>query len=52
MTITCIAEGPGGFIQCIIENKEKVNSLYATTLYSKNKDIPDWATSLKNNKAK
>jgi 23S rRNA U2552 (ribose-2'-O)-methylase RlmE/FtsJ len=50
LNIFCMAEAPGGFIQCLLENKHNIDKLYATTLYSTNKDIPDWATSIKKNK--
>lgn len=50
LNIFCMAEAPGGFIQCILENKSQIQSLYATTLYSKNKDIPEWCWSIKRNK--
>ena len=51
-----IAEGPGGFIECIVNYRNKYFSIkddiYAITLIDDNKDIPSWKKSykfLKNN---
>lgn len=53
LNIATLAEGPGGFLEAII-NLRKINkyinyndSYYGITLYNLNKDIPEW--SLKNN---
>ena len=46
--VACIAEAPGGFIQCILEMNTNTN-IYGITLVSDNKDIPYWNNSLLNN---
>ena len=50
---SCIAEGPGGFIQCIhdIYNKKilVINKIYAITLISSNSKVPYWNTNIINN---
>ena len=38
----CLAEGPGGFIECINQFKNKNCSIYGITLKSTHKDIPGW----------
>lgn len=38
---TCIAEGPGGFIQYLYNTN--VTDIYGITLISKNKNIPTWS---------
>lgn len=43
----CIAEGPGGFIQYLNDNKN-VNDIYGITLISKDKNIPTWSYKLYN----
>lgn len=43
MTITCIAEGPGGFIQCINHNSNSKHNIYGITLLSKQRNIPYWS---------
>ena len=54
--ILCLAEGPGGFIEAIINYRKKFNildTINAITLKSTNKDIPGWKKSnkfLNNNK--
>lgn len=50
LKVYCMAEAPGGFIQCMLENKEKIMKLYATTLYSNNKEVPEWSSKIKQNK--
>jgi len=51
--ITSIAEGPGGFIQSILYNYNKmnieINNINGLTLKSNNKNIPDWHPLIKNN---
>ena len=46
-----IAEGPGGFIECIVNYRNKYFSIkddiYAITLIDDNKDIPSWKKSYK-----
>ena len=43
--ITCIAEGPGGFIQSILHNMRHTNyKINGITLISKSKDIPYWSS--------
>jgi len=54
-SFSCIAEGPGGFIQCIhdIYNKKSINinSIYGITLISSDRKVPYWNTNiLTNNK--
>ena len=50
---SCIAEGPGGFIQCIHDtyNKKKINikKIYGITLISSNSKVPYWNTNIINN---
>jgi len=45
-SLSCIAEGPGGFIQCIhdIYNKKQldINNVYGITLISDDRKIPYW----------
>lgn len=42
----CLAEGPGGFIEAIVNYRkqfyDKTDSIYAITLRSTHKDIPGW----------
>ena len=49
LKIACIAEGPGGFIESIINYRKRVgkfeDSIYAITLKSTNNDIPGWKKS-------
>ena len=47
-TIFCMAEAPGGFIQSLLEHKVNISKIYANTLLSKNKDVPNWNHSLLN----
>ena len=38
-----LAEGPGGFVEAMINfRKNKLDNVYAMTLISSNKDIPNW----------
>lgn len=41
-----LSEGPGGFFQCFIENRHKLNiyndKIYGITLKENNDNIPDW----------
>lgn len=38
-----LAEGPGGFVEAMINfRKNKLDNIYAMTLISNNKDIPNW----------
>ena len=52
--VCCIAEGPGGFIQSLLNNykKKKINlkKIYGITLISNNSDIPVWNIRILNNK--
>ena len=52
--ISCIAEGPGGFIQCLHDtySKKKLNihSIYGITLISDDKRVPFWNTLVTQNK--
>ena len=54
LNITCIAEGPGGFIQSLLDNIKKlninINNIYGISLISENKEIPSWNPKIKNNK--
>jgi len=45
--ISNIAEGPGGFIECILKLQSD-NLIFSTTLYPSNKDIPSWNKLIKN----
>jgi cap1 methyltransferase len=45
---SCIAEGPGGFINCLL-NKNNCMLIYGITLLSNDKKIPFWSTRLFNN---
>ena len=51
--ITSVAEGPGGFIQSLIYNHIErniiLNNINGITLKSKNGNIPDWHSIIKNN---
>jgi len=40
--IFCIAEAPGGFIQCMLDYKDKIKNIYGTSLLSDDKNIPYW----------
>lgn len=42
-----LAEGPGGFVECINNYTKKKGQLFAITLRSTNKDIPGWKKSKK-----
>ena len=45
LSIACLAEGPGGFIEAIVNFRKKYgnkDNIYAITLRSTNKDIPGW----------
>ena len=42
MDIFCIAEAPGGFIQCMLDYKDKIKNIYGTSLLSDDKNIPYW----------
>jgi len=52
--ITCIAEGPGGFIQSLLNNLNKKNinieKIYGITLISNSNDIPSWNPIIKTKK--
>ena len=52
--ISCIAEGPGGFIQCLHDtySKKKLNihSICGITLISDDKRVPYWNTLVTQNK--
>ena len=41
--IFCMAEGPGGFIQCINDYSNNIHEIYGTTLLSDKNDIPYWS---------
>jgi 23S rRNA U2552 (ribose-2'-O)-methylase RlmE/FtsJ len=53
VNILCLAEGPGGFIEAIVNSRNKIeDTIYGITLKSTDKDIPGWKKSrnfLKNN---
>ena len=54
--IACIAEGPGGFIQSVLNynnnNNINIDNIYGITLIDKNdKNIPNWNQHIKNNKS-
>lgn len=43
ITVTCLAEGPGGFIEAIIKHrKDKFDRVFGFTLKSNNRNIPNW----------
>ena len=44
--IACIAEAPGGFIQCLRGYSETIESIHGITLISDNKDVPFWNINL------
>ena len=46
--ILCIAEGPGGFLQYLVNYH--INNIYGITLLSKDKNIPFWSPIILNNK--
>lgn len=48
--ITCIAEGPGGFIQSFLYNFKNINNINGITLKSSDSKIPDWHYFIKNYK--
>ena len=50
LKVYCMAEAPGGFIQCMLENKKKIIEINATTLYSNSKEIPEWSSKIKRNR--
>ena len=54
LNICCIAEGPGGFLQSLLDNTIKKNitieNIYAITLISEDKHVPSWNPKIKNNK--
>ena len=41
--VLCIAEGPGGFIQCINDYSKNIHEIYGTTLVSDSSDVPYWS---------
>jgi cap1 methyltransferase len=45
---SCIAEGPGGFINCLL-NTNKIKQIYGITLLSNDRKIPFWSSKLFNN---
>lgn len=48
LNVLCLAEGPGGFIEAIVNFRKKKNiqdNVYGISLKSKNKDIPGWKKS-------
>ena len=44
----CIAEGPGGFINCLLDNFN-IKCIYGITLLSNDRKIPFWSSKLFNN---
>ena len=46
--IVCLAEAPGGFIQCILHllNYNKIECIYGNSLQNKMKNIPKWNSKL------
>ena len=44
----CIAEGPGGFINCLLNNYD-LKCIYGITLLSNDRKIPFWSSKLFNN---
>ena len=52
INVCCLAEGPGGFIECINNYRETKDRIVGITLKSTNREIPGWKKSknfLKNN---
>ena len=45
---SCIAEGPGGFINCLLNNYN-IKCIYGITLLSNDRKIPFWSSKLFNN---
>ena len=54
LNICCIAEGPGGFLQCLLDYTKKrdinIENVYGITLISENKDTPSWSPKIIGNK--
>ena len=46
----CLAEGPGGFINCLNNPKYNIQRVYGITLISDDKSIPYWNQGILNNK--
>ena len=42
ITISNIAEAPGGFIECIIKYRGNIDNIYSNSLFSKDNNIPSW----------
>jgi cap1 methyltransferase len=42
ITCVCLAEGPGGFIESLLLNRENNDSIHGVTLFNYNKNIPSW----------
>lgn len=40
--VVSIAEGPGGFIQCLYDNYKNIKKIYGITLISDDKSVPIW----------
>tara|TARA_B100000686_G_C16792678_1_gene979908 strand:- start:2548 stop:3633 length:1086 start_codon:yes stop_codon:yes gene_type:complete len=47
---SCLAEGPGGFINCLNNQKYNIQKVYGITLISEDKSIPYWNQGILNNK--
>ena len=45
-----MAEAPGGFIESLLDNKDKINKIYGITLLSEDSRVPFWNRKIKNNK--
>jgi len=50
ISICCIAEGPGGFVEYLLENIKNISNLFANTLLSEDNSIPKWNFIIKKNK--
>ena len=46
---SCIAEGPGGFINCLLNYTNNIKNIYGITLLSNDRKIPFWSSKLFNN---
>jgi len=51
LNICCIAEGPGGFLQCLSDytqtNNINIENIYGITLVSEDMDVPSWNPKIK-----
>ena len=54
LNICCIAEGPGGFLQCLVDYTKtrdiNIKNIYGITLLSDDKDVPSWNPKIERDK--